>query len=137
MIIFHPTLGAKLITGAQHGTTVPNSPPKNIKRIESQSSNNPQHSEHTEYTITEFLICCVFSGFCCIKEYVSTVVEQQDQCANSIQIADPAERQQGDRRNMVDKHLPKVLVADVPELGYGQRPVERRRDHVVPPDVIC
>lgn len=38
---------------------------------------------------------------------------------------------------MVDEHLPKVLATDVPELGNGQRPVEGRWDHVVPPNIGC
>lgn len=71
-----------------------------------------------------------------LKEDVCTVVHDQDEGADAVQIAHPAERQQQQRDYVVDEHLPEVLALDVEELGEGQRPVEGHRDHVIPPDVV-
>lgn len=36
---------------------------------------------------------------------------------------------------MMHEHLPEVLVHHIEELREAQRPIERQREHVIPPDV--
>lgn len=64
-------------------------------------------------------------------------MHNQDQTADPIEIAGPAEAHQRDGGNVMHKHLPKVLASHVEELAHAQRPVERQRNHVVPPDIVA
>lgn len=62
-------------------------------------------------------------------------MQQEHEGADAVQVADPAEGEQRDGGEVVHEHLPEVLAPHVPELRQRQRPVERRADHVVPPDI--
>jgi hypothetical protein len=60
-------------------------------------------------------------------------VYEKDQSADPVKVADPWEGHEADGADVVDEHLPEVLPLHVSELRGSQRPVERQRDHVVPP----
>lgn len=128
-----------------HGTTVDDA------RIEAEPRDDPDDGEEGEYAIAEFLVVGVLgelgrlwwsgerererarklsNSFLntilqdYLQENIRTIVHDQHQRPNAMQIANPAEGQQQQCDHVMDEHLPKVLALDVEELGDGQRPVE-------------
>jgi hypothetical protein len=70
-----------------------------------------------------------------LKEYISKIMNQECQSADSVEVANPREGQQGQSEHMVSEHLPKVLPLDIEELWPHQWPIETRCHHIVPPDI--
>jgi len=60
-------------------------------------------------------------------------MNNKDQTSNARHIANPRETQKKDGGNVVNEHLPEVLVFDVEELGDRQGPIEGNAVDVVPP----
>lgn len=104
-------------------------------RVEAQPGNDPDECEKCKNAIAQFLVVGIFGDFGGLQENVGTIVNDQYQWADAMQVAHPAEGQQQQCDQMMHEHLPKVFALDVAELRNGQRPVEWHRNHVVRPDV--
>jgi len=111
--------------------------PVDDARIEAQTCHNPDHCENGKDGIAELLIVGILGELGGLQEDVGTVVNNENQGANAMQIAHPAERHQQQGDHVMDEHLPEVLTFHIEELGASEGPVEGHRNHVVPPDIIA
>lgn len=85
--------------------------------IEAQSCHNPYHREDGKNGIAQLLVVGIFGELGRLQEDVGTVVDNQDQGADTVQIAYPTERHQQKGDHVMDEHLPEVLAFHVEELG--------------------
>jgi hypothetical protein len=70
-----------------------------------------------------------------LKENISTIVCQEHQCSNAMEVAHPWEPHKAYGSYVMYKHLPEILALYIKKLGHCQWPIKCKGDHVVPPAV--
>lgn len=104
-------------------------------RIKAEPRHDPDDREYGKDDIAQLLVVGVFGDFGRLQEDVGTIVDDQHQRADTVQITHPRQRQKDQGDNVMDEHLPEVFAFDVKELGDDQRPVEGHGEHVIRPNV--
>ena len=67
------------------------------------------------------------------QQWVGTVVEDQAENSEAVEVKDPEDAEEADSNNVVNKHFTEVLSLCVEQLHEGHGPIEGQLQHVVPP----